>query len=77
MGKKKEKTSTLIQSNCPCLFTSQHKDKLNAHKRKLEGTTATWSLEGNISHMSWLSCTKMMTVLAKAFRNINVMGLVS
>lgn len=52
-----------MQSSCPCLLTSQLKDKLNAYKRQPEGTTATWSPEGNISCMSWLPCTKMMTVL--------------
>lgn len=69
-----KKMSPLIESNRPCIFTSQHKDKLNAYKRQPEGTTAAWSLEGNISHMSWLFCSKIMTVLAQAFRNISVMG---
>lgn len=71
-----KKMLTLIHSNFSCLFTSQHKNnKLNTYKEQPEGSAAAWSLEGTMSHVSWLSHTTTMTVLAQAFRNVIVTGL--
>lgn len=50
---RRKKMLTLIHSNFPCLFTSQHKNnKLNTYKGQPEGSTAAWNLEGTISHVT-------------------------